>query len=86
MCIFQYVNTPICCPSRSTILTGKYLHSTEVRNNSITGGCSSKNWQINHEEKSLAVHLHDNNYVTFYAGKYLNQVNNLTLHLLLSDA
>ncbi|CAH1990327.1 unnamed protein product [Acanthoscelides obtectus] len=67
-----YVNTPICCPSRSTILTGKYAHNTGVVNNSIAGNCSSRYWQRHQEKHSLAANLKENEYVTFYAGKYLN--------------
>ncbi|KAJ8984175.1 hypothetical protein NQ317_017828 [Molorchus minor] len=68
-----FVNSPICCPSRSTILTGKYAHNTGVVNNSIDGNCSSTFWQKRHEPFSMASVLKDNGYVTFYAGKYLNQ-------------
>ncbi|KAJ8953692.1 hypothetical protein NQ314_007300, partial [Rhamnusium bicolor] len=69
-----FVNSPICCPSRSTILTGKYAHNTGVVNNSIDGNCSSESWQKYHEPFSVAALLkNEKDYVTFYAGKYLNQ-------------
>ncbi|CAH1279329.1 unnamed protein product [Diabrotica balteata] len=69
-----YVNTPICCPSRSTILTGKYLENTGVVNNSISGNCSSLAWQQTHEPHSIAALLKNaKNYTTYYSGKYLNQ-------------
>ncbi|KAF5301081.1 hypothetical protein FQA39_LY10900 [Lamprigera yunnana] len=67
-----FVNTPICCPSRSTILTGKYIHNIGVKNNSLSGNCSSKHWQKYHEPKSFPSLLKNANYTTFYAGKYLN--------------
>lgn len=74
---FKFVNSPICCPSRSTILTGKYLHNHNVRNNSISGNCSSLNWQKNQEPFTIPAILKEfANYTTFYAGKYLNQVLN----------
>ncbi|XP_057664094.1 N-acetylglucosamine-6-sulfatase-like [Diorhabda carinulata] len=69
-----YANTPICCPSRSTILTGKFAHNTGVVNNSVNGNCSSHMWQENHEPNNIAAILNRNkNYVTYYSGKYLNQ-------------
>ncbi|XP_025831015.1 N-acetylglucosamine-6-sulfatase-like isoform X2 [Agrilus planipennis] len=69
-----YTNSPICCPSRSTILTGKYLHNTGVVNNSLSGNCSSVLWQKMHEPHSVAPILKKHKeYVTFYSGKYLNQ-------------
>ncbi|KAJ3651733.1 hypothetical protein Zmor_017752 [Zophobas morio] len=69
-----FVNSPICCPSRSTILTGKYAHNCHVYNNSVEGGCSGPEWQKEHERASVAAILKSKgNYRTFYAGKYLNQ-------------
>ncbi|GJQ79925.1 hypothetical protein Trydic_g18369 [Trypoxylus dichotomus] len=69
-----YANSPICCPSRSTILTGRYLHNVYVKNNSISGNCSSSSWQKNFEPYSIGNRLKTmGNYTTFYGGKYLNQ-------------
>ncbi|XP_023309823.1 N-acetylglucosamine-6-sulfatase-like [Anoplophora glabripennis] len=69
-----FANSPICCPSRSSILTGKFVHNTGVFNNSIEGNCSSRNWQKHHEPYSIVSLLQSSkNYTTFYAGKYLNQ-------------
>lgn len=69
-----FVNSPICCPSRSTILSGKYPHNNGVRNNSISGNCSSIQWQKDQEPNSFVSLLKARrNYKTFFAGKYLNQ-------------
>jgi len=68
-----YATTPICCPSRASILTGRYLHNTEVRNNSVEGGCNDQKWREGLEGKTFAAHLKNAGYRTMYAGKYLNQ-------------
>lgn len=71
--INAFASTPLCCPSRSTILTGLYLHNHRTVNNSISGHCSSPSWQNGPEKHSFATYLKKQNYTTFYAGKYLNQ-------------
>ncbi|XP_017781522.1 PREDICTED: N-acetylglucosamine-6-sulfatase-like [Nicrophorus vespilloides] len=68
-----FVNSPICCPSRSTILTGKHVHNTGVVNNSLSGNCSGRKWQQNDEKATIAALLKSDNYTNFYAGKYLNK-------------
>ncbi|CAN7982801.1 unnamed protein product, partial [Ixodes pacificus] len=69
----QYVTTPLCCPSRASILTGRYAHNAFVRNNTLAGNCSSTQWQRWTEQLNFAVDLQRAGYETFYAGKYLNQ-------------
>jgi len=68
-----FVTTPICCPSRASILTGRYLHNTGVRNNTVAGGCSSSEWRDGLEGQTFAAKLQKAGYSTMYAGKYLNQ-------------
>lgn len=70
----QFAVTPLCCPSRSGILTGSYPHNHQVRNNSLEGNCSSHAWQKFQEPFTFPVYLQKQGYQTFYAGKYLNQV------------
>lgn len=66
------IPTSTCCPSRTTLLTGQYSHTTGVyRNLGPNGG-----WSAFHsggsEEHTLAVALHDQGYRTGLFGKYLN--------------
>ncbi|XP_070200585.1 N-acetylglucosamine-6-sulfatase-like isoform X2 [Littorina saxatilis] len=68
-----FVSVPICCPSRSSFLTGKYQHNHHAFNNSVAGGCSSTSWQQEQEPKAFPVYLKQQGYSTFYAGKYLNR-------------
>eukprot|EP00948_MAST-09A_sp_MAST-9A-sp1_P002367 g2367.t1 len=67
-----FANSPVCCPSRSTILTGRYTHNHGARNNSLPGGCASRDWQKTSEADATVVHLAKAGYNSLYAGKYLN--------------
>lgn len=70
----KFTVTPLCCPSRSSILTGQYPHNHMVRNNSLSGNCSSPQWQKGPESEAFPIYLSKQKYQTFFAGKYLNQV------------
>ena len=70
----QFVSTPVCCPSRASLLTGRYQHNTGVLNNTVPGNCCGAAWRRHVEPRTVAAHLHRHGYSTFYAGKYLNQV------------
>ncbi|XP_033106492.1 N-acetylglucosamine-6-sulfatase-like isoform X2 [Anneissia japonica] len=69
----MFTSSPLCCPSRSSILTGKYVHNHGSVNNSLEGNCSSKSWQQGPEKSTFATYLKSQGYVTFMAGKYLNR-------------
>jgi arylsulfatase A-like enzyme len=60
-----YLNTPLCCPSRATLLTGLYSHHTGVQDNG--------DGHLLDEDHTIAVRLHDAGYRTALIGKYLNQ-------------
>jgi len=72
-----FVSTPVCCPSRSSLLTGRYQHNTHVLNNSRSGNCYGTEWTsangLESRSTIAAILQDDANYETFYAGKYLNE-------------
>ena len=63
---------PVCCPSRSSILTGRYQPLSKVINNILEGNCRGTECRENGEKKTFATSLKVNGYTTFYAGKYIN--------------
>ncbi len=60
-----YITTPLCCPSRSSILTGKYAHNHGVWVNE----------DLLLDQKTFIDYLHENGYTTGLIGKYLNTWN-----------
>ncbi|XP_071099650.1 N-acetylglucosamine-6-sulfatase-like [Haliotis cracherodii] len=68
----MFVTSPLCCPSRSSIFTGKFVHNHGAQNNSISGGCSSTKWQTTQETTAFPTHFSQQGYTSFFAGKYLN--------------
>ena len=65
----SFVPTSLCCPSRASILTGEYAHSTGVYLNIGPHG----GFRAFHDRRTIATVLHDAGYTTALFGKYLNR-------------
>jgi N-acetylglucosamine-6-sulfatase len=67
-----YVSYPLCCPSRVSLLTGRYAHNTGVKGNvQPNGGYFGFSFRAANSH-NLAVWLQGAGYRTIHVGKFLN--------------
>jgi arylsulfatase A-like enzyme len=62
-----FATTPSCCPSRSSVFSGRYVHNHGVRNNALS--------QSLDQRFTIQEYLRQSGYRTGYFGKYLNAWN-----------
>jgi len=67
-----FVSHSLCCPSRSTILTGLYAHNSGIKGNKPPDGGFQKFYDEGLEEDTIAARLQEGGYQTAFFGKYLN--------------
>lgn len=71
------VTTALCCPSRSSILTGQYAHRTGVHDNTPPDG----GVQAFDDSSTIAIWLKAAGYRTGFVGKYLNGYNQISPYI-----
>jgi N-acetylglucosamine-6-sulfatase len=67
-----YLTYPLCCPSRTTILRGQYLHNHGVVTNKPPVGGYEKFLAVGNEDSTVGTWLQSAGYRTVFVGKYLN--------------
>jgi len=68
-----YATTPLCCPSRTSILRGQYAHNHKVWDNKAPDGGFERFQRLDLEASTVARWLDEAGYHTGYIGKYLNE-------------
>ncbi|MDX6652891.1 MAG: N-acetylglucosamine-6-sulfatase [Solirubrobacterales bacterium] len=67
-----YDSDPLCCPSRTTYLTGQYAHNHRVRSNTGPSGGYQQFKATGDIDNTLNIWLQGAGYTTGFVGKYLN--------------
>lgn len=67
-----FVTDSVCCPSRSSILRGQYVHNHGVLTNGGPNGGFERFRDQGHENSTVGTWLRATGYRTIYLGKYLN--------------
>jgi N-acetylglucosamine-6-sulfatase len=68
-----FVTDSLCCPSRSSIFTGRYPHNTGIYTNHLPDGGYNLFHSLNGEASTFATDLRSAGYRTALMGKYLNE-------------
>lgn len=74
-----FATTPLCCPSRASILTGQYAHNHGILINRDPGAfarepnCFERFRDRGQERQTFATWMEDAGYSTGFVGKYLNR-------------
>jgi arylsulfatase A-like enzyme len=66
-----FVTTPLCCPSKVSMLRGQYAHSHGVRSNDPPNGGHAAALEHDIEACTVATWLHGAGYRTGFIGRYL---------------
>ena len=64
--------TPLCCPSRASILRGQYAHNTGLWRNEPPNGGAAYFQDKKLDQRTVATILRADGYKTWFGGKYLN--------------